>query len=105
MASGRDQQRIQIALFLPDASPEASLEKFAGVLADIYPKFQLFQYPAEPIQRVLESTASDFSAQIAGSSYLIDPIGNIMLFYSAGFDPNDLNKDLKRLLKWSKLDK
>jgi hypothetical protein len=39
-----------------------------------------------------------------GSLYLLDPLGNIMLFYAAGFDPNDLKKDLKRLLTWSKLD-
>ena len=42
--------------------------------------------------------------QVENSVYLIDPLGNIMLFYAAGFDPNDLKKDLKRLLTWSKLD-
>ena len=39
-----------------------------------------------------------------GSTYLIDPLGNIMMSYAAGFDPNDLKRDLKRLLTWSKLD-
>jgi len=101
MASGRDQVRIRIALFLPNSPPDELAREFA----EIYPKFQLFQVPDRAIREVLESTASDFSAQSAGSSYLIDPIGNIMMFYPAGYDPNDLNKDLKRLLKWSKLDK
>ena len=43
-------------------------------------------------------------AATPGSLYLLDPLGNIMMFYAAGFDPNDLKKDLKRLLTWSKLD-
>ena len=52
----------------------------------------------------LGRVASSQGADVAGSVYLIDPLGNIMLFYAAGFDPNDLKKDLKRLLTWSKLD-
>jgi hypothetical protein len=41
---------------------------------------------------------------VYGNSYLVDPLGNIMMFYGADSDPNDLKKDLKRLLTWSKLD-
>ena len=39
-----------------------------------------------------------------GSVYLVDPLGNIMMRYESGSDPNKLKQDLKRLLKWSKLD-
>lgn len=39
-----------------------------------------------------------------GQAFLVDPSGNIMMRYAAGFDPGDLNKDLKRLLKWSAQD-
>lgn len=101
IAAGRNQQRILIALLIPGTSPA----NLAAELKEMYPQFQLFQYPGEAIQRVLNATAGEFSADSAGSSYLIDPIGNIMMFYPAGFDPNDLNKDLKRLMTWSKLDK
>jgi cytochrome oxidase Cu insertion factor (SCO1/SenC/PrrC family) len=36
--------------------------------------------------------------------YLIDPLGNIMMYYAADADPNHIRQDLKRLLTWSKLD-
>ena len=52
----------------------------------------------------LGDVAAANGGQVENSVYLIDPLGNIMLFYAAGFDPNDLKKDLKRLLTWSKLD-
>jgi hypothetical protein len=39
-----------------------------------------------------------------GDIYLIDPLGNIMMYYAADADPNHIRKDLKRLLTWSKLD-
>jgi hypothetical protein len=38
------------------------------------------------------------------SAYLIDTLGNIMMAYEAGADPNHLRHDVKRLLTWSKLD-
>jgi hypothetical protein len=54
---------------------------------------------------VFEAMADNFSSASTGSRFLIDPMGNIMMLYAAGFDPNDLKKDLKRLLKWSQQDK
>ena len=51
-----------------------------------------------------DSRPRGFSKRASGSTYLIDPLGNIMLFYAAGYDPNDLKSDLQRLLTWSKLD-
>jgi len=100
-ASGRDQARIRIALLLQDVRQTGSVNG----LKNIYPLFQLVENPDGTIQPVLEEIASRYSATANGSSYLIDPIGNIMMFYQAGSDPNKLKKDLKRLLTWSKLDK
>jgi hypothetical protein len=97
-ASGRDQHRIRIALLLAGAGPFESTAK----LRDIYPKFQLLEGSGGDIPPVFEAIADKFSSASTGSSFLIDPMGNIMMFYAAGFDPNDLKKDLKRLLKWSK---
>ncbi len=36
--------------------------------------------------------------------YLIDPPGNIMMYYTADADANHIRQDLKRLSTWSKLD-
>lgn len=100
-ASGRNQSRIRIALLLQDASQAESVNG----LRNIYQLFQLVESPDGAIQPILEEIASRYSTTASGSSYLIDPIGNIMMFYGAGSDPNKLKKDLKRLLTWSRLDK
>ena len=35
--------------------------------------------------------------------YLVDPLGNLMMYYEAGDDPRGIVKDLQRLLKYSGL--
>jgi len=100
-ASGRQQSRLHLALLQDFEDAEER-----GVLKDIYAPFQLIENPNGNLWRALDQVAmrSEPAATARGSTYLIDPLGNIMLFYAAGYDPNDLKSDLKRLLTWSKLD-
>jgi len=35
--------------------------------------------------------------------YLIDPLGNLMMFYPPDADPSGMLKDLRKLLKYSKI--
>jgi hypothetical protein len=101
-ASGRNQGRIRIALLLEnDSAPDT-----AAALKAIYPTFQLIANPGRELWNPLEeiSQASLMPQPASGGTYLIDPLGNIMMYYAAGSDPNFLKKDLKRLLTWSKLD-
>jgi len=39
-----------------------------------------------------------------GLRYIIDPLGNIMMRYSNDADPNDIRRDLGRLLTWTQRD-
>lgn len=39
-----------------------------------------------------------------GRHYIVDPSGNIMMAYEKGADPNDLRRDLGRLLTWTQRD-
>jgi cytochrome oxidase Cu insertion factor (SCO1/SenC/PrrC family) len=39
----------------------------------------------------------------AGRLYLVDPLGNAMMWYAAGADPKDLLRDMKRLLQLSQI--
>ena len=94
-ASGRHQSRIRIALLMAQESAEALHSR----LKETYTKFELIKDPSGILTAALERAGGQ-----AGSVYLIDPLGNIMMTYKPGADPNDLNKDLKRLLTWSKLD-
>ena len=100
-AAGRQQSRIRLAL-LHGPNPATD----GAGLQDIYGAFQLLENPDGSLWRTLEDVArgSESAAPAMGSSYLIDPLGNIMLFYAVGYDPNHLKNDLKRLLTWSKLD-
>ena len=93
-AAGRQQGRIRRALLLPDDPPPALADK----LTAIYPKFLLLEDPSGQLRDALAQAAAGHR------DYLIDPLGNIMMSYASGSDPNDLKQDLKRLLTWSKLD-
>jgi peroxiredoxin len=95
LASGRHQPRIRIALLIRDS---VSLEVQA-TLRKIYPKFQLVGDPSGMLSAALKQAAKG-----KGRVYLIDPLGNIMMAYESGADPNHIRQDLKRLLTWSKLD-
>lgn len=48
------------------------------------------------------SRVSDRAAD-AGVVYLMDPLGNLMMWYAPGFDPYGMHKDLQRLLKVSQI--
>jgi hypothetical protein len=39
-----------------------------------------------------------------GRRYIVDPLGNIMMGYSNDADPNDIRRDLGRLLTWTQRD-
>lgn len=97
-AAGRNQQRIRLLLLGPGAQSQS------GALGELYPAFLLASDPGGGVTAALDAVSEAQGAATPGSLYLLDPLGNIMMFYAAGFDPNDLKKDLKRLLTWSKLD-
>lgn len=101
-STGRNQARIRLLLLLHGDD----VTRAADSLIAVYPSFFLARDPREQLAAELRRIAQKYSnAQNAsGNTYLIDPIGNIMMHYPSGSDPNDLKKDLKRLLTWSKLD-
>jgi len=94
-ASGRQQSRILIALLLEE--PIAA--DFSAMLKETYPEFQLVTDPSSDLQNSMQQVSAS-----NGAVYLVDPLGNIMMAYPGGDDPNHLKQDLKRLLTWSKLD-
>jgi hypothetical protein len=102
-ASGRLQLRIRLALLLEESSPAGQVQS----LSAIYPQFHLIRDPSGLLWETLAGIRQDLSGQAgpARGVYTIDPLGNIMMYYAAGSDPNYIKQDLKRLLTWSKLDK
>jgi cytochrome oxidase Cu insertion factor (SCO1/SenC/PrrC family) len=55
--------------------------------------------------RVVEALRAQLAVpgESAGRVYLIDPLGNLVLTYPAGFDPSGMRKDLGRLLRVSRV--
>ena len=102
-ASGRQQSRIRLALLLEESSPAEQVQSLLAV----YPQFHLIQDPSGLLWEALAGIQQNLSGQAgpARGVYMIDPLGNIMMYYAAGSDPNYIKQDLKRLLTWSKLDK
>jgi hypothetical protein len=96
LAAGRDRARLHILLL---HRPGAAID--TGRVAAIYPAFLL---AGDPDGRMLDTLTAIAGDDATGHTYLLDPLGNIMMLYRAGYDPNELKKDLKRLLTWSKLD-
>lgn len=59
----------------------------AAQAAQFSPYFQIDDVPMQGAERV----------------YIIDPLGNLMMYYPQGADPSGMLKDLKKLLKYSKI--
>ena len=102
-ASGRQQFRIRLALLLDESSPAEQAQKPVGHL----PKISFNQGSLRHLVGSTGRNQQNLSGQAgpAKGVYMIDPLGNIMMYYEAGSDPNYIKQDLKRLLTWSKLDK
>ena len=100
-AAGRNMDRVRIALVAQGKMSGETMAKLSAV----YPLFTLISDPGGILGNAMASADAAAGNHGDRATYLIDPLGNLMMFYSAETDPNDLNKDLKLLLKWSKLDK
>ena len=103
LAAGRHQSRIRLALVLD----ETDSKEISGSLTGVYEKFVLIRDPAGSLESALNGIGADVVADMpkpGPRTYLIDPLGNIMMYYGPDADPNHIRLDLKRLLTWSKLD-
>ena len=101
LTQGREMGRVRsIAVVPEDTAPEA-VEKMSTA------------YPGVEVILASETThagltyqfqqGDDAPLQGSGRIYIVDPIGNIMMSYPPEADPTGMKKDLKRLLKVSKL--
>ena len=101
LSQGREMGRVQSVTVLPADIPQDEIRKvqteFPGVVV-VLAKEETYARLADQFQ---ESEAA--ALQGIGRVYIIDPIGNIMMSYPPEADPTGMKKDLKRLLKVSKL--
>jgi hypothetical protein len=98
LASGRHRSRIRLAVL--DLDPAAA--ETGDTIRSIYDEYLVLRDTSGRLRHAIESAGS--SASPFSSTYLVDPLGNIMMVYPPATSPNDLKEDLTRLMKWSKLD-
>ncbi len=98
-ATGKNSDRIQRAILTfaqakPDQRLETGLAKeFAGTLHLVTPTQQFAHF--------VHNTPQASTVLQQGGVYLVDPLGNIMMYYPPNTEPMGIFKDLTRLLKLS----
>jgi cytochrome oxidase Cu insertion factor (SCO1/SenC/PrrC family) len=83
-------KRVQRVLIVPATAAPASL----SALQTKYPDLIILTGANEETVQFAQTFK-----QTAGSVYLVDPLGNLMMSYPEKFDPKGLRSDLTRLLK------
>lgn len=100
-ATGRNQDHLGIVLL----GKEAEDSDLQSRLEVIYPAFIQLSDPenlALPVLADINSKLADKSGESRLiQTYILDPMLNVILAYEVGSNPNNIHKDLKRLLKWS----
>lgn len=91
---GKDSDRLQLLLGTVSGMSEDGLKQFlqgySGARILLFPWTEL----APDSQRYALET---------GSLYLVDPLGNLMMHYSSASDPEGIIRDLKRLMRYSRI--
>jgi hypothetical protein len=100
-AVGRHAENLSVVL-LSDTDLEPQLRTD---LTAIYPGFNLLTDTSgnalATLKNINESMQTEQPAINTPHTYILDPMLNVILGYTADTNPNDLHKDLKRLLKWA----
>ena len=100
-ATGRNNDHLAIVL-LSKTNPDTALR---SRLETIYPEFQFVTDPDSTALTTLDAVNAGVTDSSVDSNslhtYILDPMRNVILAYGANANPNDIHKDLKRLLKWS----
>ena len=96
-AQGKNQVRIRRVLI--HTGDDAGLEKIAAS----YPKMVILEAGSKAFSTLRAwFTVKDQTGIFDGSRvYMVDPLGNFMMYYLPGYDPTGMRKDMVRLLKVS----
>jgi len=100
-AAGRNSNQLAVVL-LSRSRPDVALQ---SRLESIYPEFTFVVDSTGTALTTLGTINAELAKNTADSNslhtYILDPMLNVILAYGVSADPNDIHKDLKRLLKWS----
>lgn len=97
-AMGKDSLRVQRVALVVES------ENTLQILSH-YPELWFFQLMKQDADRYLKpfQLAESPDPVIAGHVFIVDPLGNLMMHYAPDFDPYGVLRDLRRLLKVSRI--
>jgi cytochrome oxidase Cu insertion factor (SCO1/SenC/PrrC family) len=100
-AQNENMLRVQLLFLVRDEDLPGTLQT---LLDEEYREMAVAPLSADQAQQI----AADFfldgiPMQGAERVYIIDPLGNLMMFYPPDADPSGMLKDLRKLLKYSKI--
>lgn len=93
-ALGRDGARLRHVLLAQPGAGENALPQIDA----IDPEASVLADNTGMLRDQLKETKGD------SGTYIIDPLGNVMMHYAAGTEPDDILADLERLLQYAKTD-
>ncbi len=92
---GRDLQRVQYLFLALDASAKDAADR----LAQVHPRMMRTHIASGTEDKQLTA----FGDNPVGAFYLVDPLGNLVLRYPKDYKARGMLRDLRRLLKVSKI--
>jgi cytochrome oxidase Cu insertion factor (SCO1/SenC/PrrC family) len=99
-ATGKDRERIARAVITFQDNPDPNLHT---LLEHDYPNTQHLMTSRSRFLQLLQQQNLKKLAITPGSLYLVDPLGNVMMFYKPDAPPKGVLKDLQRVLKVSQI--
>jgi cytochrome oxidase Cu insertion factor (SCO1/SenC/PrrC family) len=98
LAQGENLRRVQRLFLVTGATGTGGLTK---VLADYPDMATALLSPGQAAAIAPVFSVAGIPMQGAGNVYLVDPLGNLMMYYRPDADPRGIIQDLQRLLKYS----
>ncbi|MGA8262177.1 MAG: hypothetical protein WB783_18380 [Arenicellales bacterium] len=101
LAQGRNMERVQSLYLAPWAMQSRAV---ADTLVQ-YRGLHGYRISREELSAMAPGLglAGDADRASGGRIYVVDPLGNLMMFYPADADPTGIKKDLERLLRASQI--
>lgn len=101
-ATGKNRERIERVL-LTYPSHKANKVSLNVIISERFPGTQHLTIKEQQFNSVIHQHVKAKYALESGTIYLVDPIGNVIMTYAPGTSPDDIYKDMKRLLKVSQI--
>jgi cytochrome oxidase Cu insertion factor (SCO1/SenC/PrrC family) len=101
LAQNENMKRVQ-RLFITGEGEVT--QELAGFLASEHPLMDVVMLVPEQFEQLSGFFSIDETpVRAAGRVYIVDPLGNLMMYYPPDADPSGLLKDLQKLLKYSRI--